>query len=128
MDPAEVAWISVHSLLPLPVDRATQDPQFDPQVFTADLLAVYGLGFESVTLYRVVGEPEIAPRSRLIERHYPRAESTFYYCLRVEPLAPDLWANEVPISAILAVREKLRPGVHRELPVAVTWWDLVVQG
>jgi len=126
-DPAELAWINVHQLLPLPVDRATQDPQFDPRVFTADLLVVYAIGLQSVTLYQVVGEPEIAPRSRLVERGYPRAYSSFYYCLRVEPVASNLWSREVPMSSILAVREMLRPAIHEKLPVAVTWWDLVVK-
>jgi predicted component of viral defense system (DUF524 family) len=126
-EPAELGWIETHRLVPLPVDRATQDPQFDPRVLTADLLVVYGLGFESVTLYRVVGEPEVASRSRLLEQHNPRVESSFYYCVRVEPLARDLWANEIGVSSIVAARQLRHRHVRRDLPVAVTWWDLVVQ-
>jgi predicted component of viral defense system (DUF524 family) len=126
-EPAELAWIETHHLVPLPVDRATQDPQFDPRVLTADLLFVYTLDFDLVTLYRVVGEPEVASRSRLREQHHPRAESSFYYCVRVEPIPMDRWANQVTKSSVVAARQARRRHVRRDLPVAVTWWDLVVE-
>ena len=125
-NPDEFIWIHAHRLFPIPVDRAIQDPEFDPRVLTADLVLGYGPVAPPVSLCRVLGEPELLTGSQLSELGYPSSESQFYYCLRLEPVAPTAWSEQLSVGEIMRVRERVRSGVNSTIPIAVTWFDLVV--
>jgi len=123
----ELSWLETNRLVPIQVERATQDPQFDPQVLTSKLILVYEASGTSVALYRVVGEPQILFRKILVDRGYVWNEGTVFYCLSIEPIVHDTLSNRLTSASILELRNRLRPAARADLPVAVTWFDLLVR-
>ena len=123
-----LTWLETNRLLPIPVERATQDPQFDPQVLPATFVLAYMASDTGVALYRVVREPQILFRSVLADRGYVYDEGAVFYCLTIDPIAQGAFSKSVTSASIDALRNRLRPAARADLPVAVTWLDLLISG
>jgi uncharacterized protein len=94
----------------------------------SDLVVLYGRCAPLPELWRVIGEPELATRSRMLAKGYPPPVGEVYLCLPIERV-PDtemrVWRSLLVTQKIETVRKLVAPSAAPGQPIVVSWSDLL---
>jgi hypothetical protein len=89
------------------------------------LVVLYGADVPAVDLWRVVGEPELLTRTRMLNIGYPDPTVDLYFCLTVRPVKREEWPLVISQDSVEKLRRQIKPSVAFGAPVTTTWLELV---
>lgn len=119
-------WINRVGLYNMRADQRTGSVGLGSEQLAAEIVVLYGPKLQAVSLWRVVGDPVLLHRERMLELEYPDPRGTLYYCLPVEPVVDDTgWTSDLSYGDALALVREISPDSAYGAPVATTWARLV---
>lgn len=117
-------WIERCGLYNLRADDRTGSVGIRSSELSAELVVLYGLSIETVSIWRVAGDAMVRTLSEMVTLGYPSPGGKAYFCLPLAAIQPSAWQHRLTRVDVERVLGIVEPDAPVGAPMVVSWLDL----
>jgi len=121
---AHCEWIQRYGLYNLRADGRTGSVGIRSSELSAELVLLYGLYTDTISIWRVAGDPVIRTASEMSALGYPRPGGNTYFCIPLDVITPLTWQRQLTQGDVQRVRAMANSAAPEGAPVVVSWLEL----